>query len=276
MAWRLAPAAAVISRDVAPVTPCSAMQVRVASSSRVAVSLIRPYDSIMTATGASTPVPPTPRWTPPDPSRWGIPRIVGALMVATAALVIAIVRYVAEGRYQSGPERVLQAAAFGLLVASPAVLAAMSPRRRAILLAPAALLLTPLAFLSFAGVLLPLLIPGVLFWWALVTRWDRQPCGLLRGAASILVVVALVVAGGVALFARDDPRSHGDAGCSSASTGSSASGTCAATAGSGPSGSTSDVVTSAEALTSIGLVTLALLSGWLLAAPRRPRRRAAP
>ena len=162
------------------------------------------------------------------------------VLVAVAGAVIGVVRFVAEGRYQSGLERLLQAAAFGLLIASPALLAALSPRRRAILLAPAAVLLTPLAFLSLAGVLLPLLIPGVLFWWALVTRWDRLPCGLLRGATSVVLVVALVVSGGVALFVHEDPRSYETA-----------------TGG----GGTSDVVTGTEALISLGLVASAVVAG---------------
>jgi hypothetical protein len=197
-------------------------------------------------------IPHVDPWRPPDPGRWGVPRIVGVTVVAAAALVITVVRFVAEGHYQSGVERLLQAMAFGLLLGSPALLAALSPHRRAILLAPAAFLLTPLAFLSFAGVLLPLLVPGVLFWWALVTRWDHLPCGLLRGAASILVVVSLVSAGGAALFVHADPRSY-------------------ETESGGRS--TSDVVTSAEALISLGLVSVAVVAGWLLAAPRRSARR---
>ena len=194
--------------------------------------------------------------------------MIGIILVAVAGAIIGTVRFVAESRYQSVPERLPQALAFGLLVGSPAVLAVLS-RRRAILLAPAALLLTPLAFLSLAGVLLPLLVVAVLFWTALATRWDGLPCGSARGAAVVVAVPVLVIAGGVALFVHEDPRTYGDTnGCVFEYTATSATGSCAVPAGGGGSGGTSDVVTPVEASVSLGLLGAAFGIGWVLAGPR--------
>ena len=221
--------------------------------------------------------PPAPRWRPPDPSRFGGPRIVGILLVGGAGIAIGVVRFVGEERYQSTPERLLQALAFGLLVASPAVLAALSPRRRAILLVPAALLLTPLAMLSLTGVLLPLLIPAILFWTALVTRWDRMPCGGVRAAAAVVVVLGCVIVGGIALFAQQDPRTYGDtSGCTFDDVANRASGSCPTGPGAGGSGGTSDVVTPVEAGTSLTLVVGGIAAGWVLAAPARGARSTRP
>ena len=133
---------------------------------------------------------------------------------------------------------------------------------------PAAIVLTPLAMLSLTGVLLPLMIPAVLLWIAFGTRYDGLPCGVARGLLAVGAVVALLVGAVVVLFVHRDPRTYGD--CVVTVTGEgSASGYCSAGAHGG--GSTSDVVTSAEALLSLGLVAAALLAGWFLAAPRRVR-----
>jgi hypothetical protein len=137
-----------------------------------------------------------------------------------------------------------------------------------ILLVPAAIVLTPLAMLSLTGVLLPLMIPAVLLWVAFGTRYDGLPCGVARGLLAVGIVLALLIAAVVALFVHQDQRSYGGA-CVFEYTRSTASGSCTVGPGSSGGGSTSDVITSAEALVSLGLVAAALLAGWFLAAPRR-------
>ena len=165
-----------------------------------------------------------PPWLPPDASRWGAPRIVAVAMLVLAASVLGTLRYVGADRFSTGTERVLQAIAFAAITAAPAALAAMSPRRRAILLVPAAMILTPLAMLSLTGVLLPLLIPAVLLWVALVTRWDGLPCGLVRAGLAIVLVLGLLVLAGVVLFVHQDPRSYG--GGTITVSGNTVSGSC--------------------------------------------------
>jgi hypothetical protein len=197
---------------------------------------------------------------------------VASFLVLTAAIAVGLLRYRGAADAQGGVERILQAVAFGVLVASPAVLSALSRHRRAVLLVPGAVVLTPLAVLSITGVLLPLLVPAVLLWTALVTRWDGAPCGPGRASLASVAVLALLVAGGLALFVHHDPRTWGD--CAMTVTGEgSGSGWCPPGAQGG--GATSDVVTPLEALVSMALVAAALAAGWLLAAPRSVRARRA-
>jgi hypothetical protein len=190
-------------------------------------------------------------WSPPDPNCWGAPRIVAATLILVAGLGVATLRYVGE-EAQFGLERLLQAGAWGALVAMPAALVAMSPHRRAVLLVPAGMLLTPLAFLSLAGVLLPLLVPGVLVWVALATRWDGLPCGAVRGGSAVMSALGAVVLAAAMLLTHADPRTVETAG-----------GTL----------STSDVVTPVEALVVLGVLAAGLFAAWALAAPRRVRAR---
>jgi hypothetical protein len=70
-------------------------------------------------------------------------------------------------------------------------------------------------------------------------------------AVTTLVVLALVVAAGLALIAHDDPRTY-------------------ATPTS--SGGTSDVVTVAESLLCLGLLSLAAVAAWYMASPLAPGR----
>jgi hypothetical protein len=189
------------------------------------------------------------------PSQLGAPRIVAVVVLTLMAIGIGAIRYVAtaDEAYLTEAERVAGSLAFEAIVLAPALLALASARRRAILLAPAAIVLLPVSMLSFTGVLLPVLVPAVLLMVALATRWDGLPCGVVRGTSAVTVVVWLLGGAVAALIVHPDPRDHTSAdGRSSAST--------------------TDVITVAEASISIGLVTLAIGVGWLLATPRRGRR----
>ncbi|HEY6531400.1 MAG TPA: hypothetical protein VIY72_03795 [Acidimicrobiales bacterium] len=186
------------------------------------------------------------------PSQLGAPRIVAIVLLTLMAIGIGALRYVATGDdlYLTEAERVAGSLAFQAIVLAPALLALASTRRRAILLLPAAAVLTPVSMLSFAGVLLPVLIPAVLLLVALATRWDGLPCGVPRGLSAVTVVVWLLGAAVAAMLVHDDPRDY------ASPDGRSSAGT-------------SDVITVAEASISMGLVALAIGLGWLLATPRR-------
>jgi hypothetical protein len=193
------------------------------------------------------------------PSRLGAPRIVAIVVLTLMAIGIGALRYVAtaDEAYLTEAERVAGSLAFQAVILAPALLALASARRRAILLAPAAIVLLPVSMLSFAGVLLPVLIPAVLLMVALATRWDGLPCGVVRGISAVTVVVWFLGAAVAALIVHSDPRDHTSAdGRSSAAT--------------------TNVITVVEASISIGLVALAIGIGWLLATPGRGRGRQEP
>ena len=130
----------------------------------------------------------------------------------------------------------------------PGILGLLGLVDRAALWLPVGLAAFPLAFLSFAGLTLPLLPLAVIF----VVAWVRHP-GSHRapvvhlGAVAPLVVILLLGAA-VALFVSEDPASW-----------------TTATGG----GSTSDVITDREALLSLACTVLALVTGWTLTRTRR-------
>jgi hypothetical protein len=170
---------------------------------------------------------------------------VGGLVLAAGA-ALELVRLEGDGRFVSGLEAAIGALAFAAVIAVPGALALLSLADRPALLLPAGILLIPLSVVSFAGVTLPLLIPAVML---LVAYGRRSPGrGAYPGQAGVcaLVVLVLVVAAFLALFAHDDPRSYSTA-----------------TGG----GSTSDVVTMAEAMVSLALSATAVGSAWLLGRP---------
>ncbi len=175
--------------------------------------------------------------------------MIAIVAIGVVAVAAAWARAAGDRRYQSGVELVLGAVAVGLLLGAPAILAAMAVRRRAVLVLPAACLVTVGVMVPFYG--LVFLLPCILLWVVFATRWDGLPCGPTRGGLAIASVPLLVTAGAVALFIHPDARSFETA-----------------TGG----GMTSDVVTPAEAMLSIGLVSTALFGAWLLTAPVRGRR----
>ena len=177
-----------------------------------------------------------------DDDGWAI--FAGAVvLVAGAALAAA--RYWGEAPPARDLECAVGALAFGAVAAAPGVLALLSVHDRPALALPAALLLVPLSFISFALVTLPLLIPAVL----LFRRYLRAPNRTGRDAATTVAVALLLVAAGLALFAHEDPRSW-----------------TTATGG----GSTSDVVTYAEAAVAVGLAVVAVAGGWWATRPGQP------
>jgi hypothetical protein len=167
-------------------------------------------------------------------------------VIGAAGLAVVALRFLGRSPAESGVEAWAGAVALGAIVAAPGVLALLALSDRPALLLPAATVLIPVSFLSFAGVLLPLLVPAVLLSIAYGRRSGAQPTDRLRTAATLAWVLVLLVAAGVALFVHQDPRSY-----------------VTATA----EGSTSDVITAAEALVSLGLVATAIVGGWTLAAP---------
>ena len=173
--------------------------------------------------------------------------VVIAGLVFAIASALGVVRQTGASPFERGAEGVLASAALVALLATPGVLVLLARVDRPSLLVTAGTVLVPCSMVSLAGATLPLLAPAVML---LVTgarradaRGDR-PCAPV--AVTTLVVLALVVAAGLALIAHDDPRSY--------STPTS-------------SGSTSDVITVAESLLCLGLLGLAALAGWYLAAP---------
>jgi len=181
----------------------------------------------------------------------GITVIAGAEIGAVGA--IGVFRFFAGSPAERGAEGALAALALAAVLAAPGVLALMGRAGRPALLVAAGVMLAPLAFLSFAGVLLPLLIPAVVLMVAGARRLGRDvattPCAPVW--VTIWALVAVLGAAVIALFAHQDPRSWSSATAE---------------------GSTSDVITFGESLLSLWLVALALTLGWYLAAPRRGAR----
>jgi hypothetical protein len=175
------------------------------------------------------------------------------LLIVTAGLVFAIaaalgvVRQVGASPVEWGVEGVVASLALVALLATPGVLVLLARADRPSLLVTAGTVLLPCSLISLAGATLPLLIPAVMLLVVGARRSDargNRPCAPV--AVTTLVVLVLVVVAGLALFAHDDPRTY--------STPTS-------------SGETSDVITVAESLLCLGLLGLAALAAWYLAAP---------
>jgi len=162
--------------------------------------------------------------------------IGGAIVLA--GLAVGVVRYVGAAPFEQDAEGALAAGTLAAVVATPGLLALLAARSdRPSLLLPAAIVLVPLSMLSFAGILLPLLVPAVL----LFRAWAPRARGRDVGVA-IVVVGLLCLAVWAAFLAHDDPRSYAF-------------------------GSTSDVVTYAESGIALALVAAALAVGaWATAA----------
>lgn len=172
-------------------------------------------------------------------------RVTGVFVIAAGAALV-LVRFFGEAQPGRNLETAVGAVAFGAVIATPGVLALLALHDRPALLLPAVLLLIPLSFISFALVTLPLLIPAFLLF-RTYARVAVSGTGL-RTAATTAVVLLFLVAAFIALFAREDPREFVRE---------------SATFG------TSDIVTYAEAASSLVLASAALAVGWRIA-PRCP------
>jgi hypothetical protein len=170
--------------------------------------------------------------------------------VATVMLGVALGIVAGVGASPADP--VPGSVALGAVVAAPGLLALLGLRRRAVLWLPAAMAAVPLAFLSFAGLTLPLLALAVV----LVVVWIRHPgthAGfLIHPVVVTAVVVVLLFAAALALFVHEDPASWTTTSDGVVTT-----------------GGTSDIVTNQEALISLGCTALALAVGWTLTLRRR-------
>jgi len=179
----------------------------------------------------------------------GFIRAVGWLLVL-AGLGLAGLRFAGASPADDGPEGMVGALALGAPVMGSGALAWMSLRDRPALMLPAAVVLVPLSFLSFAGVTLPLLVPAAMLFVGYRRRRRLVTLPGARVAVTLWVVLAFFVGAVVVLFAHDDPRAW-------------------TTVGGG--GSTSDVITWAESTISLVLSATALVAGWHLSAPEPDR-----
>lgn len=172
----------------------------------------------------------------------------GIVLAGGAAVVLGVALGAVAAAGAAPVDPLLGFAALGALVAAPGLLALLGLRDRAGLWLPAGLAAFPLAFLSFAGLTLPLLPLAVIF----VVAWVRHPGphagSRVHPAVVTPVLVSLLLGAAAALFISDDPASW-----------------TTATGG----GSTSDVITNGEALLSLTCTTLALAAGWTLTKARR-------
>lgn len=170
-------------------------------------------------------------------------------MAAGAASAIAMILNASPA--ERGLERVGGPLAFGALIAGPGVLTLLSRRDRPQLLLPAASVLVLASLLSFAGVLLPLLIPaGVLF---ASCRRENASAPVRRGTAALacLFVLVMFATSVAALLAGQQERSFTDGRRSYG---------------------TSNVVTVPEAFVSLAATAIAIAGAWVITSPpaRRP------
>lgn len=172
-----------------------------------------------------------------EQSRPGHRRIViGVGIVTTFALLGGLIRLAGT----SSPERSAAGdwgtLALFLVILAPAALALIGMGERPWLVVAAGLLLVPMCFLSFSFLFFPLVVPAVLFLTDAIARPRREPRHLAQCGGALLSAL-FVVAAVLSLFAHQDPVSWSTAT---------------------QSGSTSDVITVQEALTSIGFFVAAL------------------
>jgi hypothetical protein len=176
--------------------------------------------------------------------------LIGVGVVTTFGLLAGLVRTAGT----SAPERSAAGdwgtLALVLVMLAPAALALIGMDERPWLLVAAGLLLLPMCFLSFSFLFFPLLVPAVLFLTDAIVRPRLEPHPLAQCAGAILSAV-LVIAAVVSLFAHQDPVRWSTAT---------------------QSGSTSDVITVQEALTSIGFLVAALAVAALTPRDGTPRR----
>jgi hypothetical protein len=169
--------------------------------------------------------------------------VAAAVVLLAGAAAVVAVREAGSGPADAAASGLVGSIALGGTVAVPALLALLGNRARDWVLVAAGLMLLGPASLSVAIVIA--FVPALALAGIGIARLSlgRGTPGAQPIAAGLCVV--FVVAAIVSLFAHQDPASWTTAT---------------------ESGSTSDVVTMAEALTAIGFLTASLAIGWL--APR--------
>jgi hypothetical protein len=188
--------------------------------------------------------PPTPDAPGPPPhslaelGAWVLPVAMGAALVA--------IRIANDDATETGEP--LVSLSFGVVCALPGLLALLARSRRPGLYLAAGMLSGIFAFISLAGVTLPLLLPAGMS----LVAYGRH-AGEARGRLADPVVAMLCWVLGIACFIvpfvlHQDPR------CVSGSNGG---------------GCSSDVVTSIEASVALAGVALTLFTGWALSRPRQ-------
>ena len=126
--------------------------------------------------------------------------------------------------------------AIACLIAAPALFALLGLRGRPWLLTVAGFLLLPMCFLSFSFLFFPLLVPAIIFITVAIVRPRARPRPRAQCLVAVLSLV-FVIAALVSLFAHEDPVEWHTAT---------------------ESGSTSDVISVPEALTSLGFFVAAM------------------
>jgi hypothetical protein len=161
--------------------------------------------------------------------------VLGGVAVNVTLAVVGglLVNSGSESSVESG---LLPALAIACVIATPSFLALLGLLGRPWLLTVSGLLLVPMCFLSFSFLFFPLLVPAVLFLAVAIVRPRARPRSWVQCSAAVLSA-AFVVAAFLSLFAHQDPVAWHTAT---------------------QSGSASDVITTEEALTSLGFVLAAL------------------
>ncbi len=176
--------------------------------------------------------------------------VIGVGIVTTFAMLGGLIR-IAD---TSSPERSAAGEwgtlALFLVILAPAALAIIGMDERPWLLVAAGVLLVPMCFLSFSFLFFPLVVPAVLFLTDAIVRPRRTPHPLAQCGGALLSAL-FVIAAVLSLFAHQDPVSWSTAT---------------------QSGSTSDVITVQEALTSIAFLVAAVAVAALTPRDGTPRR----
>lgn len=114
-------------------------------------------------------------------------------VVVTAGIAAVVLRMVnGADAARTDPRALLAAFAFGTVIAAPGVMALLARYGRPVLVLPAAVILVPAAFLSFAGILLPLLIPAYLLFRAYARHRRRE--GLLDAGVTVALLALWLIA----------------------------------------------------------------------------------
>jgi hypothetical protein len=188
----------------------------------------------------------------PRRGRVGSDAVVAGIgwFIIAGGVAIGVVRYGGVGAAERAMEGPWGGLALGAVVAAPGVLVLLALRDRPVLLLPAAIVLVPLSFLSFAGILLPLLVVAGLLVAAYARRSASHPLEASRTGLVALAVVGFLIAAPISLFVHLDPRQYTTPT---------------------ESGGTSDVITPLETLICFAFIAAAIVTGWLATAPDRPR-----